>query len=418
MKKTKSLDGISRRGLLGAVGTTIALGGLATPTFAQSRKIKIIGNQSSNEQRETLSAIAAGFKAETGIDVELSFMDHEGHKTAIRNYLIADAPDVCFWFSGNRMKAFVDRDLFDDVSDLVVKENYAEPLGATLTSVTVDGAQFGLPLGGTLWGNFYLENMFEEKGLTVPTTWDELLAYSEKAKSLGMVPMTIGTKELWTTGGFFDQLNLRINGLEKHIALMDGKISYTDPMLIPVFDHWAELIKSGFFLPDHSSFGWQESAALLGRGEAGMINLGAFVHYGLPKEQKQFIRYAPFPKIADIPRFEDFSVDSIHVPAKAKNKELAREFLAYFYKPKNLAAYVGPGSVPPRNDIPPGDDPLVNAAVKSLQSVAGTAQYYDRDTDPDMAQAGMKGFQEFMSRPERRDDILARLEKTRARIFK
>ena len=30
----------------------------------------------------------------------------------------------------------------------------------------------------------------------------------------------------------------------------------------------------------------------------------------------------------------------------------------------------------------------------------------------------MKGFQEFTVKPERRDQILARLEKTRARIFK
>lgn len=60
----------------------------------------------------------------------------------------------------------------------------------------------------------------------------------------------------------------------------------------------------------------------------------------------------------------------------------------------------------------------MNAAVESLKTVAGTSQYYDRDTDPDMAQAGLVGFQEFMARPERRDAILKRLENTRQRIFK
>ncbi|RVD64246.1 carbohydrate ABC transporter substrate-binding protein, partial [Mesorhizobium sp. M4A.F.Ca.ET.029.04.2.1] len=44
-------------------------------------------------------------------------------------------------------------------------------------------------------------------------------------------------------------------------------------------------------------------------------------------------------------------------------------------------------------------------------------QYYDRDTDPDMAQEGMTGLQEFMVKPERREQILERLEKTRKRIF-
>jgi multiple sugar transport system substrate-binding protein len=73
--------------------------------------------------------------------------------------------------------------------------------------------------------------------------------------------------------------------------------------------------------------------------------------------------------------------------------------------------------VPPRNDMPPSDDPLVNAAVDSLKTVAGTAQYYDRDTDPDMAQAGLNGFQEFMVHPDRREQILTRLDDTRKRIF-
>ncbi|TIR42648.1 MAG: carbohydrate ABC transporter substrate-binding protein, partial [Mesorhizobium sp.] len=73
--------------------------------------------------------------------------------------------------------------------------------------------------------------------------------------------------------------------------------------------------------------------------------------------------------------------------------------------------------IPPRNDCPPSKDPLVNAAVEELKKVVGTSQYYDRDTDPDMAQEGMAGLQEFMVKPERREQILKRLEKTRKRIF-
>jgi multiple sugar transport system substrate-binding protein len=118
-------------------------------------------------------------------------------------------------------------------------------------------------------------------------------------------------------------------------------------------------------------------------------------------------------------RYEDYSVNSIHIPKNAKNKELARDFLAHFYQPENLAAYTeAEGSVPPRNDCPPSKDPLVSSAYAQFKTIAGTAQYYDRDTDPDMAQEGLKGFQEFMAKPERRSEILDRLEKTRQRIFK
>ena len=409
-----------RRFLKTASATAAALStGLGFPALAQAKNLTIISESNSEETTAAFRNIITDFEAATGATVTLNNMDHEAHKTAIRNYLVAGAPDVCFWFSGNRMKAFVERGLFDDISDLVAAEDYPSKLGGTLSAVTVAGAQYGLPLGGTLWGNFYLKDVFEEHGLTPPGTWDEFLAYGEKAKAAGLTPLAMGTKEQWPAAGFFDALNLRINGLDNHIALMDGEMSYLDPMLQPVFDHWEELINAGFFTENHTSFGWQDAAATLGQGKAGMMHLGAFVKGALPEAAVPNLTYVPNPKIADIPRYEDFSVDSIHIPANAKNKELAREFLAHFYQPENLAAFLKPGgNIPPRNDLPPSDDPLVNAAVESLREVAGTAQYYDRDTDPDMARAGLNGFQKFMAKPDQRNAILAELEKTRERVFK
>jgi multiple sugar transport system substrate-binding protein len=411
----------SRRSVLkGMAGgaAALAIGGLAAPALGQSRQLNIINNDATQPAQEALKKIADAFGAETGTNVTLNFMDHEGHKTAIRNYLVVSAPDICFWFSGNRMKAFVNRGLLEDISDLVTAENYAAVLGGTLGATTVGGKQYGLPLGGRLWGNYYLKSVFDEHGLTAPTNWDELLAFGDSAKAAKLIPFTIGTKEIWPTGGFFDILNLRINGRDAHLALMDGEISYLDPMLTPVFDHWEELIKKDFFLPNHTSYTWNEASALLGQRQAAMIHGGSHVSRQLPEADIPSLTYAAFPKIADMPRFEEFSVDSIHVPANAKNKDIAKEFLAYFYRPENLGAYLGSkNAVPPRNDIPSTGDRLVDLQVEQLQQVAATTQYYDRDTDPDMAQQGINGFQEFMVYPDRRQAILTRLEETRKRIF-
>ena len=410
----------SRRQFLIGAGTTLAGISLGAPAIAQSAEVNIISNIGDAGQRGVLQKIADAFSKESGTKVVINNMDHETHKTAIRSYLVVGAPDVCFWFSGNRMKAFVQRGLFDDISDLFEKEDYKKVLGPATGAVTVDGKQYGLPLAGLLWGMFYRKDVFAEKNWTPPKTIEELLALGEQAKSAGMIPVSMGTKEMWPAAGWFDHMNLRINGLEKHIALMDGKMSYTDPAMLPVFDKWGELINAGLFSPNGTSFGWEQAAAALAQKKAAMMDLGGFIKYGFPPEQQDQIAFAPFPQIvADMPRYEDFALNSIHVPAKAKNKQGARDFLAYFYKPENLGAFVEAESgVPPRSDCPPSKDPLVNAAVESLKTVAGSAQYYDRDTDPDMAQEGLKGFQEFMVKPERRDQILERLEGTRKRIFK
>ena len=410
----------TRRRFMISTGAVLAGSMLARPAIAQAKELTIISNIGNADQRAVLQRLADEYAKASGITVTINNMDHEAHKTAIRSYLVVGAPDVCFWFSGNRMKAFVKRGLFDDMSDLYEREGYKKVLGASTGALTVDDRQYGLPLGGLLWGMFYRKDVFEQKGWTAPATIEDLLALGEQAKSAGMVPVSMGTKEMWPAAGWFDHMNLRISGLEKHLALMDGKLAYTDASLKPVFDKWQELIRTDLFTPNHTSSGWEQAAAALAQKKAAMMDLGGFIKYGFPPEDVDKIAYAPFPVIDKaMPRYEDFSLNSVHIPKNGKNKENARDFLAYFYKPENLAAFLETESaVPPRNDCPPSKDPLINAAVESMKTVVGTAQYYDRDTDPDMAQEGLKGFQEFMVKPERRDQILERLEGTRKRIFK
>ncbi len=303
---------LSRRTFLkGTAGVSTALSVFPIPALAQSSEVTIISAESNANTAEVLRRIAADFGKAAGTKVVVNNMDHEAHKTAIRNYLVAGAPDVCFWFSGNRMRAFVTRGLFDDISDLFEKEKYADVLGATAGSVTVEGKQYGLPTGGTLWGMFYRKDVFDEHGLKVPTSWDDLLAFGEKCKSASLTPVAMGTKDLWPAAGWFDQMNLRINGLDKHFALMNGEMAYTDETLKPVFDHWEKLIKQDFFTPDHTSFGWQEAGAFLAQKRAGMMNLGAFVRAAFPQQDLPQLTFAPFPVIDDgLGRYEEFSLNS------------------------------------------------------------------------------------------------------------
>ena len=54
-------------------------------------------------------ALIADFEAANpDIKVEFTNFHHEGYKTAIRNFLTADAPDVANWYAGNRMAPFVE----------------------------------------------------------------------------------------------------------------------------------------------------------------------------------------------------------------------------------------------------------------------------------------------------------------------
>jgi multiple sugar transport system substrate-binding protein len=406
--------------IMRAVVQTLILVLALTPFSARAEKLVINSNQSDPAPRQVFTNVVEEFKKQNpDLQVEFNTMDHEGYKTAIRNWLTTEPPDVVYWFAGNRMKAFVDRGLLDDVSDIWQKNNYDQVFKSTLPSMTVDGKQWGIPFAYYQWGVYYRKDLFDKYGISVPKSWDEFLAAGKKLKDNGITPFTIGTKFPWTAAGWFDYLNLRINGYDFHIQLMDGKVPYSDPRVKEVFAKWKELIDAGFFLANHSNYSWQESVPFLINGKAAMILIGNFFTPMIPADMNDKFGFFPFPVIKpDIADGEDAPVDTIHIPAKAKNKAGARKFLEFVAKPETQETIAeGIKQLPPNSNAKAPVDPFLEAGVKLLEK-AKTAQFYDRDTNPEMATEGMKGFQEFMTYPSRVDAILQRLDKVEARVFK
>ncbi|MFC0268986.1 ABC transporter substrate-binding protein [Kushneria aurantia] len=409
---------ITRRRLVQALGSGLLLSGLGVPALAASKELTIISDLDT-PQYLVFRELAETFGQQSGISVTVNNLAHEANKTAIGNYLVADPPDICFWFSGQRMRQFVKLGLFSDISTLVERENYASVLGPLLDAVTVDGRQYGLPLGGLFWGLYYRADIFAQHGLTPPETFDDFYRTCNSAKAAGLIPVSMGTREQWPAAGWFDHLDLRINGLDRHMALMRGEMAYTDTALDAVFEQWAQMIHDDLFLHNGTSYGWQQAASFLGQGKAAMMDLGNFITTALSPEAVEQLRLIRFPMYdSAIGPFEDFATNSVHIPKRAQHPELAREFLAYFYQPEVLSRFVGALSgVPPRSDMSVGDDPLARTATQLLRNTQGTSQYFDRDTPPQMAEAGLKGFQQFTVYPDREAAIRQQLERVRQRAY-
>ena len=75
--------------------------------------------------------------------------------------------------------------------------------------------------------------------------------------------------------GWFDYLDLRINGATYHRELAAGKHSFDSAEVRKVMDTYATLIP--FFDPKGRPYTWQEAAMLLVNKKAGMYLIGAFV---------------------------------------------------------------------------------------------------------------------------------------------
>ncbi|ATX77311.1 MAG: ABC transporter substrate-binding protein [Reinekea forsetii] len=393
--------------------------GAAMLSQAYAGTLVINSNQSDPAPKQAWADMIAQFETENpDIDVKVNQYDHEGYKSVLRNWLVTSPPDVVFWFAGNRMKFFVDLGLFEDVSDVWANEGLNDSMSSTKASLSVDGKKYGVPYSYYQWGIYYNKGIFDKLGLSEPQTWDEFIAVCDALKANAITPITIGTKYLWTAAGWFDYLNMRTNGLDYHIDLMDGKIPYTDAGVRNTFANWKQLVDGEYFLENHASYSWQEAQPPMFNGEAAMYLMGNFLTPNFPEGMD--FDFFPFPIIdPSIGRYEDAPTDTVHIPSRAKNKADARKFLAYVALPENQTKLnMALNQLPPNKYATAADNKFLTQGNEMLGSADGTAQFYDRDTDPAMASEGMKGFQEFMVHPERLDKILDNLERVRQRIFK
>ncbi len=376
--------------------------------------------------RATMEAMIARFQAEhPGLNIETTVIDREAYKTQIRNFLTADSPDVATWYAANRMRPYVEAGLFEDVSDLWEEEAIATNLASTKGAMTIDGKQWGVPYTYYQWGVYYRKDIYEELGLTEPANWDEFKSNCQAIVDSGRSCFTIGSKFLWTAGGWFDYLNLRTNGFDFHMDMAAGNVEWTDDRVRATFANWRELIDMGAFVENHQNYSWQEALPFMVNGESAGYLMGNFAvaplrEAGLTDDQLDFYQ---FPTInPGVEYAEDAPTDTFHIPANAANKEAAREFLRFVVS-ANEQTEINNGSnlgqLPVNASSSIDDDKFLNEgfAMLSSNSTGGVAQFFDRDFPAEMAAEAMQGFQEFMVFPDNLDDILNRLEKVRQRVY-
>lgn len=395
--------------------------------LAQSGVLNYNSNQSDEEPKRVDEMLVQMFMdANPDIELDHTQVDHEGFKQAIRTYFASSSPpEVMTWFAGNRMRFFGSRDVLLDISDVWQENGWedAYPVGFQASSQH-DGEYVFVPAAYYWWAIYYRKDVFADLGLSEPQTWDELVATCDTLRENGYAPFTIGTRFLWPTGGWFDYLNMRVNGPQFHTDLTDGNASYTSEEVKNVFNYWGELLEHDCFIDNPSAYNWQEGADFMiqEEPEAAMYLIGDFIRDLYPDDREaDELGFFRFPIIDEsLPVGEDAPTDGYFAAAGAEDTDLAKQFLA-FLGSKEAQEVIAKelGRLSPRNDIDVSlyPDYVQEGLDKIINKADVIMQFYDRDTTPEMASVGMNGFVEFMANPGQVDRILEQLEAERARLF-
>lgn len=137
-----------------------------------------------------------------------------------------------------------------------------------------EGSQWALPIGYEINNLAYNKRIFEEKGLTVPKTTDELLKVATELKEFdgpGTYGVALRGTRNWATihPGY---MTLFATWGAQDFAVEDGKLvcKLDSPEAIAMTDYWVNLIKSGS-APQWSTYTWYQAGADLGAGKAAML---------------------------------------------------------------------------------------------------------------------------------------------------
>ena len=176
---------------------------LSMASFASAEEPVTITFQTWNPGEDGyMDIIIEEFEAEhPDIHVEYIYMPYSDHIADMEIKMAnGEGPDVYGMQAGATYNEFREYEV-DLVPYLTAQygENWADEYLSFCTELlNTDGAYYGLPLGLTYAGFAWADvEWLNSLGLSVPTSYDDLLAVSAALREAGELPMTIGAKDDW-----------------------------------------------------------------------------------------------------------------------------------------------------------------------------------------------------------------------------
>ena len=192
---------MTRRGRVaaaaGAVALLAAVAGCANEPSDGVTTLSFF--QFKGEALEDFNQIIADFEAENP-DIRVVQNQVADADTAIRTLLVKDkAPDVITLNASGNFGRLAQAGVFYDFSNEPVLDTINPAVQEIIADLGTNGDEVsGLGYVNNANGVIYNQDIFEEQGLEVPETWDELIAVCDALEAAGITPFYGTLADSWT----------------------------------------------------------------------------------------------------------------------------------------------------------------------------------------------------------------------------
>lgn len=308
-------------------------------------------------------------------------MDASGVDVVSASFVRGNPPDIMLANYNYEVARFVQRCALTDLSGTAAAATVREDLQPLMDQYGVcAGRTSALPYSVMAASVIYNQEIFDRLGLSVPTTWDELVQTAETLEANDIAPFYGTFKDDWTVGqGWYDYaVGGSLNVIDFFDALAaegdrvgpDSTVSFQKDFG-QAMDRMTQLA-TDYTNPDADSRAYGDGNLAFAQGKAGMYLQGPWALGEIAKTAPDLpVGTFPLP-MTDDP--DDLAVRvnmdlAAIIPEGSRHQDAARDFLEYLYQPRIIEAY---------NESQLGFAPTKDAPAPSDPRVAGMIPYYDQ----------------------------------------
>lgn len=230
MKKKRMLSAL----LCGSMALSAVAGGsvtaLAAEDLTEDVTLRILACSTGYEDAIE-EAVAEAYP---NITIEWEVISWNDLESKMQQYIQSGMPDIVIGKSQDANN-YGSYGVWEDLTGKPYMEKVASN---ALPGVTVDGQVLGMSYTALFGGIFYNRAIFEEYGLEVPTSWEEIEEIVEVLESNGVTPFATHYMEnILYTAGIVTGLNLMAVSQEWGEEFKNGERSALDPEFAEGYEH-------------------------------------------------------------------------------------------------------------------------------------------------------------------------------------